>query len=122
MFGARLATAGGCVSTMSNGESTVSRDESGAEAFSSANSILPTLMIVAAPDEDVAREFETMLTAQHWHSVRVVHPVEHAVAEAQRLNASAVFMMQGTVLLPMALESAWWVLDTTPQCAFVAFA
>ena len=83
--------------------------------------LLSLEMIVAAPDEGAARQFTKMLASQRWPAVRVVFPVAKAVDEARASNANAVFIVQGATLAPMALESAWWALETRDDAAFVAF-
>ncbi|MEO7998364.1 MAG: glycosyltransferase family 4 protein [Gemmatimonadaceae bacterium] len=85
------------------------------------NSLLPIEMIVAAVDENAARALTKMLSAQRWNSVRVVFPIAIAVQQARETGASAVFVVPGTTLAPMALESAWWALETRPEIGFVAF-
>lgn len=85
------------------------------------NTLLPTEMIVAASDEDSARVLTKTFSAQRWNSVRVVFPFTNAVLEARETGASAVFVVPGTTLAPMALESAWWALETRPEIDFVAF-
>lgn len=86
-----------------------------------ASALLPTEMIIAAPNESSARVLNKMLEAQRWSSVRVVYPVTDAVNEARASGANAVFIVQGTTLSPLALESAWWALETRADIGFVAF-
>lgn len=83
--------------------------------------LLPLEMIVAAADEAAARQYTRMLSAQRWPAVRVVYPVADAVAASRASGASAVFIVSGATLAPMALESAWWALETREDAAFVAF-
>jgi len=88
---------------------------------SSAPPALALTIFVAAPDAAAAAACRARLARQAWSHVRVVHPVARAVAQAQAEGAAIALMLEGTQLEPMALESAWWALETNPQLAFVAF-
>ena len=92
-----------------------------ASASSNAEAMLSPNMIVVAPDDTTARQLTTMLAPQRWLSVRVVFPVAEAVCEARATGSNAVFIAPGTTLAAMALESAWWALETRDDAAFVAF-
>ena len=102
-------------------------DANGADAQNAQLSELPQQnlfslkMLVAAPDEPCARQLSKMLASQRWPEVRVVFPITDAVREARATGANAVFVAQGATLAPMALESAWWALETRDDAAFVAF-
>jgi len=87
----------------------------------SSNNLLSLEMVVAAPDEQVARQLTTMLASQRWPAVRVVFPATDAVQQARASGANAVFIAPGMGLTAMALESAWWALETRADAAFVAF-
>lgn len=86
-----------------------------------ANTLLPTEMIVAAPNESSARVLTRMLVSQRWNAVRVVYPVADAVNQARESGASVVFIAPGTSIAPLALECAWWALETRADVGFVAF-
>jgi glycosyltransferase involved in cell wall biosynthesis len=90
-----------------------------------AHNLLTLDMVVAAPDEATARQLTKMLAPQRWpksqNAVRVVFPVSAAVKDARDNGANAVFIANGAVLAPNALESAWWALDTRADAAFVTF-
>ena len=87
----------------------------------SASNLLSPEMVVAAPDEQVARQLTKMLASQRWPTVRVVFPLADAVQHTRATGANAVFIAPGMTLSAMALESAWWALETRSDAAFVAF-
>ena len=82
---------------------------------------LPAMIIVAAPSAKAGAEHKAKLDRQVWSHVRVVHPLAKAVEEARASGALIAFVHERAELAPMALESAWWALDTDDQQAFVAF-
>lgn len=85
------------------------------------STLLNAEIIVAAPDESSARLLHSMLSTQRWKAARVVHPVAQAVAEARNSGSHVMFVVPGTALVPTALESAWWALETRDDISFVTF-
>ncbi len=82
---------------------------------------LPLVVFVAAPDAQTAAAARARLANQTWRHLRVVYPLARAVKEAQAAGAALLLMLDGTLFGPMALESAWWALETNERLAFVVF-
>lgn len=91
------------------------------ETASDVGALQSLQIIVAAHTQEMAVTLETMVAEQRLMSAHVVYPVTRAVREALEGKLHLLFVADGAQLLPNALESAWWALETRPDIAFVAF-